>query len=186
MASWQLKEFDIREINGGNRYENGKPVSAESVNAAIEASYRTQEVVKTIGQTHSVFGEVGYDSSVPIYAYMQYTRLSEKQGIFKLTCNIPSKNGSSSFGAFSTSKINALFSSNHSIEFSANGNKGFAFLSNYNAESSQNIIGYAPLCEWSGDNISIGRIHNTSGTYGAWSLSTFSGAFHTEISVNEV
>ena len=36
------KTFDINSINGGNRYQNGQGIDAESINSAIEASAYAQ------------------------------------------------------------------------------------------------------------------------------------------------
>ena len=184
MAKFQENEINLQSINNGNRFEDGKPVPASAVNAPIEAAYYVQEKIKNVGQNYSVFGEVGGDSSVSIYAYMDYTRIGNGIGIFKLTCNIP-KNTSGGFEAFSTSKINNLFASNHGIRFSPTGQKSFAFLENY-ANGSQQLAGYAPIATWDETRIGIGRIHTTQGAYGSWYLSTFSGVFHTEFTVSEV
>lgn len=192
MAKFQANKIDLQTINGGQRFVDGSPVSANAINAPIEASYYAQQQVDAmseamgkIGENYSVFGEIGNDSSVAIYAHLEYTRIAEKRGIFKLTCNIPS-NSSSVFGIFSTTKINSLFLSNHNISFSPTGQKSFAFLADYNAKSGENIVGYAPLATWNTETIGIGRIYTTSGNYGNWALSTFSGVFHTEFTVSEV
>lgn len=184
MAKFQENEINLQSINNGNRFEDGKPVPASAVNAPIEAAYYVQEKIKNVGQNYSVFGEVGGDSSVSIYAYMDYTRIGNGIGIFKLTCDIP-QNSSSSHCAFSTSKINALFSSNHSINFSPKGQKAFSFMSDYTAQSSLDIVGYAPLVIFESEGIRIGRIYTTSGDFGSWDLSRLSGVFHTEITVSE-
>lgn len=191
MAKFQANKIDLQTINGGQRFVDGSPVSANAINAPIEASYYAQQQVDAmkqelgkVGENYSVFGEICYDSSVSIYAYMEYTRIAEKRGIFKLTCNIP-KNTSGGFEAFSTSKINNLFASNHGIRFSPTGQKSFAFLENY-ANGSQQLAGYAPIATWDETRMGIGRIHTTQGAYGSWYLSTFSGVFHTEFTVSEV
>lgn len=44
MATFEPKEIKLNEINNGNRYNNGDTVSAESINAPIEASAYAQQV----------------------------------------------------------------------------------------------------------------------------------------------
>lgn len=48
MATWNPTEIDLTKINDNNRYENGDGVSAESVDAAIEASAYAQEFAKAL------------------------------------------------------------------------------------------------------------------------------------------
>lgn len=182
MPKFQENEIDLQSINNGNRFEDGKPVSASAVNAPIEAAYRVQNIVNESVKTYSVFGEVGYSSSLRVYAYMQYTRLGEKRGLFRVTCNIPQNNLEDVWNVFSTEKINNLFYANHGIKFKPNGERAFAFYEGYSAGTTQ----YSPLADWVQDGIGIGRIHTTSGDYGRFTINMFSGVFHTEFFVNEV
>ena len=46
MAQFEPKKLNIGEINGGNRFNNGDGVSAEAINAPIEAALYAEEIAK--------------------------------------------------------------------------------------------------------------------------------------------
>lgn len=46
MAQFEAKPFNLNEINGGERYQDGDVVDAEAINKPIEASYYAQEKAK--------------------------------------------------------------------------------------------------------------------------------------------
>ena len=44
MASFEVKKFDISTINGGQRYENGQVLSADTINKVVEAAAYAQQI----------------------------------------------------------------------------------------------------------------------------------------------
>jgi hypothetical protein len=136
--------------------------------------------LNSIGKTFSSFEDICYSEVESIFAYMSYTRLTEKNGIFQITCNIPTNSLTNIFTIFSTEKINSAFSI-YGVKFLPENNRAFAFLEDYKGF----MAGYAPLAYWKTDGIEIGRIHKTDGEFGGWSMDNFSGVFHTEFIVNE-
>ena len=62
MASWQPKEFNINNINGGSRYEDGDGLGAETINAVVEAS----AFVQNLGKNQPQYTENGGNPSVSI------------------------------------------------------------------------------------------------------------------------
>lgn len=46
MANFEAKEFSFSDINGGQRYQNGDILDAETINKPIEASFLAQELAK--------------------------------------------------------------------------------------------------------------------------------------------
>ena len=66
MESWQPKEFNINNINGGRRYKDGDGVGAEAINAVVEASAYVQDVGKLGKNQPELIEEVGGSPSVAI------------------------------------------------------------------------------------------------------------------------
>lgn len=62
MASWQPKEFNINNINGGSRYEDGDGLGAETINAVVEAS----ALVQNLGKNQPQYTQNGGNPSVSI------------------------------------------------------------------------------------------------------------------------
>ena len=65
MASWQPKEFNINNINGGSRYEDGDGLGAETINAVVEASAFVQDVGR-LGKNQPILDDDGGATSVSI------------------------------------------------------------------------------------------------------------------------
>lgn len=46
MAKFEAKEFNLSDINGGNKYVNGDAVTPDAINAPIEAAALVQSLAK--------------------------------------------------------------------------------------------------------------------------------------------
>ena len=54
MAQFQEKTFEISDIHGGVRFENGDIVDASVINAVVEAAYYAQQKASEVPQTADV------------------------------------------------------------------------------------------------------------------------------------
>ena len=66
MANFEKKKIDLSSINGGVRYENGDIVTAEAINAPIEACAHLQETIEqaNFGQKKYYLHEVVASGSI--------------------------------------------------------------------------------------------------------------------------
>lgn len=58
MAQFQGNAFELSDIHGGVRFENGDIVDASVINAVVEASYFAQEKAKEVPKTEDVINAV--------------------------------------------------------------------------------------------------------------------------------
>lgn len=70
MANFENKKIDFSQINGGVKFENGDVVSAEAINAPIEASAYAQEVAE---EAKRIAEESGGGGSVDLSNYVKKT-----------------------------------------------------------------------------------------------------------------
>lgn len=198
---FQEKRIVLSQINGGYRYEDGDGIQPEAINAPIEGLAYLQRAISLIvpqdvldnvgalGAKYRAFGEIGYHSTNPIYASMEYTRTGVGVGVIHIDFTVD-KDGAlpDSFRILDLYKIKSAFANKGiAIDFvnESQGNCVPVYLST----SIASLYGYAMFCtsDVSNGHMGIGRYYTTSGTAGLWQLSALAGqAFSIEIKVTEV
>jgi hypothetical protein len=76
MANFESKKIDFSQINKGVKFENGDVVSAEAINAPIEASAYAQEVAE---EAKRIAEESGGGGSVDLSNYVQKDQFAENE-----------------------------------------------------------------------------------------------------------